>query len=129
MIRLSYYPLLIPLSCLAGQADVIDVIVRHSFDNVYNFDVTTQHSDEGWHHHANGWQVVSVSESAKWITVHPLRYPHLREQSFTRNIPVQFPDDIEQVIIRAHDNVHGYCDREITVKIPPATDSHITHEK
>lgn len=129
MNRLLLYLVFLHPSCLAGEADVISVKVRHTFDNVYNFHVTIQHSDEGSHHYANGWEVVYGSKGEKRIAVRPLKHPHLKEQPFTRSMPVQIPPGIEQVVIRAHDIVHGYGGREITVKIPPALDSHITHEK
>lgn len=129
MNRLSIYLLLFSQSCVAGEADVIDVIVRHSFDNVYNFDVTIQHADDGWHHYADGWEVISGTDGKTRFAVRPLRHPHLTEQPFTRSMPIQIPQRVEQVIIRAHDNVHGYGGREITVIIPPASGNHKTNAK
>lgn len=100
----------------AGEADIVNVKVKHSFDRVYNFDVTVKHQDEGWEHFANGWEV--VSPEGKIIAVRPLRHPHVNEQPFTRSMPVKIPPGMTEVIIRAHDSVHEYGGCELTVKLP-----------
>ncbi len=114
----KYTYLLLVVSCCssAGEADVIDVVIKHSFDNVYNFDVTVKHQDEGWDHFANGWEVLSPER--KVLAVRVLRHPHTKEQPFTRSMPVQIPKGISEVIIRAHDSVHEYGGCELTVSIP-----------
>ncbi len=111
------YLLYVTSFCLsAGEADIINVVIRHSFDDVYNFDVTVKHQDQGWEHFANGWEVVSAD--GKVLAVRVLRHPHNNEQPFTRSMPVQIPQGTTEVTIRAHDLVHEYGGCEMTVKIP-----------
>ena len=43
----------VPLS--AGEADVISVKVKKTDTNIYQFDVTVEHADEGWKHYADKW--------------------------------------------------------------------------
>ncbi len=48
-----------------------------------------------------------------------LLHPHVDEQPFTRSLSgVAIPDDVAEVTIRAHDNVHGYGGQELTVPVP-----------
>ena len=108
--------MVVPFCSIAGEADIVNVIIRHSFDDVYNFDVTVKHEDEGWDHFVNGWEV--LSPDGKVLAVRVLRHPHANEQPFTRSMPVQIPQDISEVIVRAHDSVHEYGGREMTVKLP-----------
>lgn len=106
----------------AGEADVVNVVVKHSFDDVYNFDVTVKHDDEGWKHYANGWEI--VLPEGKILAVRVLRHPHTTEQPFTRSMPVKIPQEITEVLVRAHDSVHEYGGCEIKVKLPvPSPDS------
>ena len=50
----------------AGEADVLKVEVKRSGDNVYYFDVTVTHKDEGWDHFANKWDVVAPDGTHSW---------------------------------------------------------------
>ena len=100
----------------AGEANIIKVEIQHSFDDVYNFNVTVVHQDEGWKHFANGWEV--LSPQGKVLAVRVLQHPHVNDQPFTRSMQVKIPEGISEVIIRAHDLVHEYGGCEITVGIP-----------
>ncbi len=101
----------------AGEAQVVDVKVRRTGDNVYQFDVTVRHSDEGWDHYANEWDV--VAPDGKILGTRILRHPHVEEQPFTRSLPVvKIPKEVDKVTIRAHDSVHKYGGKAVTVDVP-----------
>lgn len=105
-------------SVCAGQADVLKVEVRHSSEGLYQFDVTVRHNDEGWDHYANKWDVVAPDGSV--LATRILHHPHENEQPFTRSLSgVKIPKNINKVSIQAHDSVHGYGGKIITVQVPP----------
>ena len=101
----------------AGEADVIAVKVRPAGDGLYSFDVTVRHTDEGWKHYADKWDVVSPDGSV--LGTRTLYHPHVEEQPFTRSLSgVKIPADIDKVTIRAHDSVHGYGGKTVIVDLP-----------
>lgn len=100
---------------LAGEADVLNADV--SCNGHCRFSVTVEHADEGWDHHANKWQVVDAEGEV--IAVRELAHPHVNEQPFTRSLGrVKIPEGLDTVTVRAHDSVHGYGGRELTIEIP-----------
>ncbi|MFK8066647.1 MAG: hypothetical protein AB8D52_00205 [Gammaproteobacteria bacterium] len=111
-----YLLLIIVTSLPAGEADVLDVVIKHSFDDVYEFNVSVKHDDQGWDHYANGWEV--LTPGGETIDVRVLHHPHKNEQPFTRSMYIKIPQDISEVTVRAHDNVHEYGGQEKTLKIP-----------
>jgi hypothetical protein len=101
----------------AGEADVVDVRVKQTGENVFSFSVTVRHLDEGWDHYANKWDV--VAPDAKVLGTRILHHPHEDEQPFTRSLSgVKVPQNISTVTIRAHDAVHQYGGKTVTVKLP-----------
>ena len=108
------------LSCnlaLAGEVDVLQVKVKRSGDNVYHFEVTVTHKDEGWDHYANKWDVVAPDGTI--YGTRTLYHPHVQEQPFTRSLSgVKIPEGVPRVTIRAHDSVHGYGGKVMTVVLP-----------
>ena len=101
----------------AGEVDVLQVKVKRSGDNVYHFEVTVTHKDEGWDHYANKWDVVAPDGTI--LGTRTLYHPHVQEQPFTRSLSgVQIPEGIPKVTIRAHDSVHGYGGKEMMVALP-----------
>ncbi len=47
-----------------------------------------------------------------------LLHPHETEQPFTRSLGgVKIPQGVRQVTLRAHDRVHGYGGKELTVEL------------
>lgn len=100
---------------LAGEADVLEADV--SCDGQCRFSVTVEHADEGWDHYADKWEILDADGEV--IAVRELAHPHVDEQPFTRSLGrVEIPAGIDTVTIRAHDSVHGYGGREITVDVP-----------
>jgi len=104
-------------SAYAGEADVVYVKISQSSGNSYNFDVTVKHADTGWEHYSDAWEVLDTNGNilGKRVLVHP----HVNEQPFTRSLSgVVIPAELTSVTIRAHDNVHKYGGKEMTVKVP-----------
>ena len=101
----------------AGEADVIDVAVKKTAENTYFFKVTVRHADEGWDHYANKWDVVAPDGSV--LGTRTLYHPHVDEQPFTRSLSdVKIPEPISEVTVRAHDSVHEYGGKTVTVAVP-----------
>lgn len=101
----------------AGEADVVDVSIKQAGKNKYSFSVTISHADEGWDHYADKWDVVTPDGNVLGTRV--LFHPHVDEQPFTRSLSaVNIPDTIDTVTIRAHDSVHQYGGKTVTVEVP-----------
>jgi hypothetical protein len=101
----------------AGEADVVDVSVKQTGKNVYSFSIGVRHADEGWSHYADKWDVVAPDGTVLGTRI--LHHPHVNEQPFTRNLSgVNIPNTIETVTIRAHDSVHEYGGKTVTVDVP-----------
>jgi hypothetical protein len=100
----------------AGEADVVDVDVKKTRDNLFSFSVAVSHQDEGWDHYANKWEVVAPDGTVLGTRI--LHHPHVNEQPFTRSLSgVEIPDTIDTVTIRAHDSVHQYGGKTVTVEL------------
>jgi len=108
---------LIPYPALAGEADVIHVEVTREGPRTFRFDVTVSHSDTGWKHYADGWEVVAPDGSVLGKRV--LYHPHVDERPFTRSLSgVKIPEGLTAIRIRAHDSIHGYGGRETVATVP-----------
>ncbi len=118
----KYKPLLIFFLILwssasfAGEADVVEVNVNENSKNSYSFTVAVLHEDTGWKHYANKWEV--VDEEGTIFGTRILHHPHVDEQPFTRSLSgVEMPEYIKTVTIRAHDSVHEYGGKTISVEL------------
>lgn len=108
--------LLLARAAVAGEADVLDADVDCD-GAVCRFSVTVEHADEGWDHYADKWEILDTDGNV--LGVRKLLHPHVREQPFTRALgDVEIPEGVTEVVIRAHDSVHGYGGAELTVEIP-----------
>jgi len=102
---------------LAGEADVVGVKASSGKDVTWSFSVTVRHDDEGWDHYADRWDVLGPDGGILGTRV--LYHPHVGEQPFTRSLAgVKIPEDVKEVLIRAHDSVHGYGGKEVVVELP-----------
>jgi hypothetical protein len=102
---------------MAGKADVIKVDVGNTAPQTYTFAVTVQHTDTGWKHYADRWQVLAPDGTVLGTRV--LYHPHVEEQPFTRTLSgVKIPAQINSVTIQAHDSVHGWGGKSITLALP-----------
>ncbi len=108
---------LIGATAYAGEADIVDVKIRMTDKNAFSFDVTVHHADGGWQHYADKWDVVAPDGSV--LGTRTLYHPHVNEQPFTRSLAgVKISDSIKEVTVRAHDSVHKYGGKTMTVAVP-----------
>ncbi len=115
LLRILLLMLLSSTGALAGEADVLEVDVRPDGSG-YRFDVLVQHADTGWEHYADRFEV--LTPAGEILGTRTLLHPHVDEQPFRRSLTgVIVPDGIDEVIVRAHDNVDGYGGREVRVPI------------
>jgi hypothetical protein len=103
---------------LAGRADVLAVEIRPTeVKGRFDIEVTVRHADSGWDHYANRWEV--LGPEGEVIATRRLAHPHVHEQPFTRGLrDVVIPGGFTWVRVRAHDLVHGYGGREVTLSVP-----------
>jgi len=101
----------------AGEADVVDVRASKNASGTFSFHVTVQHADTGWDHYADKWEVVGPDGTILGTRV--LMHPHVNEQPFTRSLSgVSIPAGVKAVTVRAHDKVHGWGGKAVTVDLP-----------
>ena len=107
---------LIALPAIAGDADVLKVKATCNKDRVCRFSVTVKHNDQGWDHYANRWEVLTPGGDV--LATRVLAHPHDHEQPFTRSLGgVQIPDGLNEVVVRAHDLVHGLGGKQVPVAL------------
>lgn len=120
MLSLCIAVFLLPVLCIpsfGGEADVIEVKVRKTGDRTYHVDVTVFHDDEGWNHYVDWWSIRAPDDNV--LGTRLLHHPHVNEQPFTRSLSdVMIPDYYERVIVRAHDSLHDYWERTVTIEVP-----------
>jgi hypothetical protein len=105
-----------PVAAMAGEADVVAVDLIETGERVYTFSVMVAHTDKGWDHYADRWEI--VAPDGRVLATRVLLHPHVDEQPFTRSLgDVAIPDGIETVEVRAHDSVHGLGGQTMTVKL------------
>ena len=112
-------PLLLALSgpAGAGLADVLGARIEQAPDGSYRIAATVRHADGGWDHYADRWEV--LGPRGQVIATRVLLHPHVHEQPFTRGLSgVRIPPTWTWVRIRAHDKVHGYGGRQVTLSVP-----------
>jgi len=100
----------------SGEANVTKVEFNKNKSNLYNFQVTVLHQDEGWDHYVNKWDI--IDENNNVIATRILHHPHVTEQPFTRSLSgVKIPSNVKTITIRAYDKVHKYGGKTIKLKI------------
>ena len=100
----------------AGEADVIKVDIKKIKINTYKFSVTVLHKDTGWKHYANKWDI--LGEDGTIFGTRILHHPHENEQPFTLSLSdVIIPAGVKTAIVRAHDSVHKYGGKVMTVEL------------
>ncbi len=107
--------LLAPLS-LANEVEVIDVKATQQSDKSWSFNVTLKHTDEGWNHYANQWQIIAPDN--KILGTRTLYHPHVNEQPFTRSLSgVKIPAELKTVRVIAKDTVHGLSHKAVEINL------------
>lgn len=106
-----------------ANADVIHVRVIQDADESWTFHVTVSHPDTGWEDYADGWDLlipdgVVLKVNPGDLFTRLLAHPHIDEQPFTRSQSgIIIPEDVTQVIVRAHDILDGFGGQEIIVDL------------
>ena len=99
------------------EANVTAVAVDCSPDRECRFDVTLYHDDEGEDGYANWWQV--ETRGGDRLGRRDLRHAH-GTREFTRSETVAVPEDVAEVVVRGHDQTHGYGGQAMTVNVETA---------
>jgi hypothetical protein len=86
------------------EANVVDVSFEAD-DGTYRFDVTLIHDDDGEDGYANWWQVEDVDGNR--LGRRELLHPH-GTREFTRSATMSVPEGVTCVVVRGHDQTHGY---------------------
>ena len=99
----------------AGELEIVQVELRQQSQD-WRASVTLEHADTGWDHYADGWQV--VTPDGKVLGHRTLHHPHVNEQPFTRSLSgINIPQGLNQVIVEAHDKVHGWSPQQVTIDL------------
>lgn len=97
------------------EANVIAVKFEHLGGDEYVFHVTLQHDDEGESpNFADWWQV--EDREGNVLARRVLLHAH-SNAPFTRSTPVTIPTQVNNVIIRGHDMLHGYGGQAMRVNL------------
>jgi hypothetical protein len=95
------------------EANVVGVEVE-STDGEYRFDVTLHHDDDGEEGYADWWQV--ERRDGERLGRRELAHAHSSEP-FTRSETIEVPDGVERVVVRGHDQTHGYGGQAMVVTV------------
>jgi hypothetical protein len=95
------------------EANVIRVEVDRS-GSEYGFDVTLYHDDGGESGYANWWQVETLS--GEGLGRRELLHAHGSEP-FTRSATIEALGEVSRVVVRGHDETHGYGGQTIIVTL------------
>ncbi|EMA46177.1 hypothetical protein [Halococcus saccharolyticus] len=99
------------------EANVVGVEID-STDGGYRFDVTLYHDDGGEDGYANWWQVETLD--GERLGRRDLLHPHGTTR-FTRSETIEVPDGTERVVVRGHDQTHGYGGQTMLVTLETGT--------
>jgi hypothetical protein len=86
------------------EANVVDVALEPQ-DEGYHFDVTLHHDDDGEEGYADWWQLERIDGTR--LGRRELRHAH-SQQPFTRAKTIDVSADVDRVVVRGHDQTHGY---------------------
>jgi hypothetical protein len=95
------------------EANVVEVAVSRSGGS-YRFDVTLYHDDDGEDGYANWWQVETLD--GRQLGRRELLHAH-STAPFTRSETVSIPDGTTYVVVRGHDQTHGYGGQAMVVNV------------
>lgn len=95
------------------EANVVEVAVDGAPGSEVRFDVTLFH-DDGEDGYANWWQVEALDGTR--LGRRELLHAH-RTAPFTRSATIAVPADRPCVVVRGHDQTHGYGGRAMAVTL------------
>jgi hypothetical protein len=86
------------------EANVVGVEIDRD-GGAYAFDVSLHHDDDGEDGYADWWQVERLDGAR--LGRRELGHPH-SQQPFTRSETIDVPESVTCVVVRGHDQTHGY---------------------
>ena len=95
------------------EANVVSVVVDNSGEAT-DFIVELHHDDAGEEGYADWWQVETLDGTQ--LGRRDLTHAH-DEQPFERSETIEIPDDVTCVVVRGHDQTHGYGGRAVVVNL------------
>jgi hypothetical protein len=95
------------------EANVVGVEVAER-DGSYRFSVALHHDDAGEAGYADWWQVERLD--GRRLGRRVLAHPHTR-QPFERSATIDVPPGVACVVVRGHDQTHGYGGRAVIVSL------------
>ena len=95
------------------EANVVGVSVE-AVDDGHRFDVTLHHDDDGEDGYADRWQVERLDGTV--LGRRELLHAH-STRPFTRSETVEIPAAVTCVVVRGHDQTHGYGGQAMLVDV------------
>ena len=95
------------------EANVTGVSVEQTGEGV-RFDVTLHHDDDDEDGYANWWQLERLDGTR--LGRRELAHAH-GTREFTRSATIEVPDDSSCVVVRGHDETHGYGGQAMLVSV------------
>lgn len=95
------------------EANVVGVTVD-PLNGDWRFDVTLFHDDDDEDGYANWWQV--ETRDGQSLGRRELLHAH-GTREFTRSKTISIPDDVSDVVVRGHDQTHGYGGQAMIVTV------------
>lgn len=109
--------LLLPLSAIAGEADVLKAVAKPTGDGKYRFDVTIKSNDKGWDYYCDRFDI--LGPDGKVLGTRILHHPHESEQPFTRSLgSVAIDASITEVTVTATMKPSGEGGETVKLKLP-----------
>lgn len=99
------------------EANVVDVELIQQ-ETATEFAVTLHHDDDGEEGYADWWQVETLDGSEQGRR--ELAHPHSSEP-FPRSKTIEVPEDVDCVLVRGHDQTHGYGGQAMLVSLESGT--------
>lgn len=95
------------------EANVVGVEIKPD-DGESRFAVTLLHDDDGEEGYANWWQV--ETRDGESLGRRELLHAH-GTREFTRSKTISIPDSVSDVVVRGHDQTHGYGGQAMIVTL------------
>lgn len=96
------------------EANVTAVDFESLSASTYRFSVTLIHDDAGEAGYANWWQVETTD--GRMLGRRELLHAH-GTREFTRSETIEIPSGTTRVVVRGHDQTHGYGGRAVIVNL------------
>jgi hypothetical protein len=96
------------------EANVTDVSYEKREEIQYIFEVTLYHDDDGESGYADWWQVESME--GELLGRRDLLHAH-GTRPFTRSDMIIIPKKVKKIVVRGHDQTHGYGGQIIIVDL------------